>query len=111
MKSIKLRTYIAGLTAAILVAAISVTHAKTAKPLLHGKHWVAITGKPLGASAGARIFYQGGNAVDATCAMLAATSTMWDVLSWGGETQALIYNPHTREVIGVNALGDRKSVV
>ena len=105
MKSIKLRTYIAGLTAAILVAAISVTHAKTAKPLLHGKHWVAITGKPLGASAGARIFYQGGNAVDATCAMLAATSTMWDVLSWGGETQALIYNPHTREVIGVNALG------
>jgi len=105
MKSVKLRTYIAGLTAAALVAAISVTHAKTAKPLLHGKHWVAITGKPLGASAGARIFYQGGNAVDATCAMLAATSTMWDVLSWGGETQALIYNPHTREVIGVNALG------
>ncbi len=105
MKSVKLRTYIAGLTAAVLVAAISVTHAKTAKPLLHGKHWVAITGKPLGASAGARIFYQGGNAVDAACAMLAATSTMWDVLSWGGETQALIYNPHTREVIGVNALG------
>ena len=105
MKSVKLRTYIACLTAAVLVAAISVTHAKTAKPLLHGKHWVAITGKPLGASAGARIFYQGGNAVDATCAMLAATSTMWDVLSWGGETQALIYNPHTREVIGVNALG------
>ncbi len=37
--------------------------------------------------------------------MLAATSTMWDTLSWGGETQALIYNPHTRKVIGVNALG------
>jgi gamma-glutamyltranspeptidase/glutathione hydrolase len=26
-------------------------------------------------------------------------------LSWGGETQALIYNPHTGKVIGVNALG------
>jgi gamma-glutamyltranspeptidase/glutathione hydrolase len=88
-----------------LVATLSITQAKPAKPLLHGKHWVAITGKPLGASAGARIFYQGGNAVDATCAMLAATSTMWDVLSWGGETQALIYNPHTEEVIGINALG------
>ena len=37
--------------------------------------------------------------------MLAATSTMWDVLSWGGETQALIYNPHTKKVIGINALG------
>ncbi len=30
---------------------------------------------------------------------------MWDTLSWGGETQALIYNPHTGKVIGVNALG------
>jgi gamma-glutamyltranspeptidase / glutathione hydrolase len=30
---------------------------------------------------------------------------MWDVLSWGGETQALIYNPHTGKVIGINALG------
>ena len=105
MKSIKFRTLLSGFTAMALIATISIAHAKPAKPLLHGKHWVAITGKPLGASAGARIFYQGGNAVDATCAMLAATSTMWDVLSWGGETQALIYNPHTGEVIGINALG------
>ena len=62
------------------------------KPVLHGKHWVAITGKPMAATAGAAVFIQGGNAVDAACAMLAATATMWDVLSWGGETQALIYN-------------------
>jgi gamma-glutamyltranspeptidase/glutathione hydrolase len=78
---------------------------KTAKPVLHGKHWVAVTGKPLAATAGGMIFTRGGNAVDAACAMLAATSTMWDVLSWGGETQALIYNPHTGEVKGINALG------
>ncbi len=77
----------------------------TAKPVLHGKHWVAITGKPLGATAGAMMFAKGGNAVDAACAMLGATATMWDVLSWGGETQALIYNPHTGEVKGINALG------
>ena len=57
---------------------------KTQKPVLHAKHWLAITGKPLGATAGASIFNQGGNAVDAACAMLAATCTMWDVLSWGG---------------------------
>jgi gamma-glutamyltranspeptidase/glutathione hydrolase len=75
------------------------------KPVLHGKHWVAITGKPLAATAGARIFIKGGNAVDASCAMLAATCTMYDVLSWGGETQALIYNPYTKKVIGINALG------
>ncbi len=77
----------------------------TQKPPLHGKHWMAITGKPLAATAGAIIFSKGGNAVDASCAMLAATCTMWDVLSWGGETQALIYNPKTKKVIAINALG------
>ncbi|CAN5327909.1 gamma-glutamyltransferase [soil metagenome] len=77
----------------------------TQKPPLHGKHWMAITGKPLAATAGAMIFTKGGNAVDASCAMLAATATMWDVLSWGGETQALIYNPKTKKVIAINALG------
>ena len=75
------------------------------KPVLHGRHWVAITGKPLAATAGAMMFQRGGNAVDAACAMLAATSTMFDVLSWGGETQALIYNPKTKKVVGINALG------
>jgi len=78
---------------------------QTAKPVLHGSHWVAITGKPLAATAGALAFASGGNAVDAACAMLAATSTMWDVLSWGGETQALIFDPRSGRVIGVNALG------
>ena len=77
----------------------------TQKPPLHGKNWMAITGKPLAATAGAIIFQKGGNAVDAACAMLAATCTMWDVLSWGGETQALIYNPKTKKVIAINALG------
>lgn len=77
----------------------------TQKPVLHGKNWMAITGKPLAATAGSMIFQKGGNAVDASCAMLAATCTMWDVLSWGGETQALIYNPKTKKVIGINALG------
>jgi len=78
---------------------------KTAKPVLHGSHWVAVTGKPLAATAGAMTFTRGGNAVDAACSMLAATSTMWDTLGWGGETQALIYNPNTGEVKGINALG------
>ncbi|CAN5208618.1 gamma-glutamyltransferase family protein [soil metagenome] len=78
---------------------------QTQKPPLHGKNWMAITGKPLAAEAGAMVFQQGGNAVDAACAMLAATCTMWDVLSWGGETQALIYNPKTGKVIAIDALG------
>src|SRR6187399_2072024 len=88
-----------------IVMPSSVVSQRTQKPVLYGRHWVAVTGKPLAATAGARIFMKGGNAVDAACAMIAATSTMWDTLSWGGETQALIYNPKTGKVIGINALG------
>jgi len=79
--------------------------AATNKPPLHAKKWLAITGKPLAATAGAMIFERGGNAVDAAAAMIAATCTMWDTLSWGGETQALVYNPKTGKVLGINALG------
>jgi len=78
---------------------------RTEKPPLHGSHWMAVTGKPMAATAGAMIFERGGNAVDAAAAMIAATCTMWDTLSWGGETQALIYDPHQKKVIGINALG------
>ncbi|TDF37359.1 gamma-glutamyltransferase family protein [Alteromonadaceae bacterium M269] len=100
------RAAIGGLTLVLsLTSAHSQAAERTAKPVLHGKHWVAITGKPLAATAGAMTFTRGGNAIDAACTMLAATSTMWDTLGWGGETQALIYNPHTKEVKGINALG------
>jgi gamma-glutamyltranspeptidase / glutathione hydrolase len=85
--------------------AVARSYAKTQKPPLHGQHWMAITGKPLGATAGAMMFQRGGNAVDAACAMIAATSTMWDVLHWGGETQALIYDPRTKKVVAINGLG------
>ncbi len=92
----------------LLLASVAPTPAQTPrtfKPPLHAQHWLAITGKPLAATAGARIFERGGNAVDAACAMIAATATMWDVLSWGGETQALIWHPRERRVIAINALG------
>lgn len=88
-----------------LACGINLQAQQTQKPPLHGKDWVAITGKPLAATAGSMVFQKGGNAVDAACAMLAATCTMWDVLSWGGETQALIYNPNTKKVIAISAMG------
>ena len=96
-------------TAPILGQAVSPTAprstARTQKPPLHGQRWMAITGKPLAATAGAMMFQRGGNAVDAACAMIAATSTMWDTLSWGGETQALIYDPRVQKVVAINGLG------
>ena len=95
------------LAALLLTVAIALPLAaqKTQKPALTAKHWLAITGKPLAATAGSMMFQRGGNAVDAAAAMLAATCTMWDTLSWGGETQALLYDPHTKKVIALNALG------
>jgi gamma-glutamyltranspeptidase/glutathione hydrolase len=96
-------------SASIVAASLSSTPValgqRTVKPPLHGQHWMAITGKPLAATAGAMMFQRGGNAVDAASAMLGATATMWDSLGWGGETQALIYHPQTKKVIGINALG------
>jgi gamma-glutamyltranspeptidase/glutathione hydrolase len=94
--------------AAVILVAVFIAEpvsARTAKPPLHGRHWMAVTGKPLAATAGAMMFQKGGNAVDATCAMLAAVCTMWDTLGWGGETQALIWNPKTGKVIAIDALG------
>jgi gamma-glutamyltranspeptidase/glutathione hydrolase len=96
---------IAWMVCCVLIVAVSISAQRTAKPVLHGRHWVAITGKPLAATAGAAVFQRGGNAVDAACAMLGAACTMYDTLGWGGETQALVYNPQTRKVIGINALG------
>jgi gamma-glutamyltranspeptidase/glutathione hydrolase len=78
---------------------------ETRKVALHGSHWMAIAGKPLAATAGSLTFARGGNAVDAACAMLAAAATMWDTLSWGGETQALIFDPRSGQVRAINALG------
>lgn len=99
------RLWLVPLVLCVGAAALAQEHKSSNKPPLHGTHWVAITGKPLAASAGAMIFNQGGNAVDAAAAMLAAAATMWDTLGWGGETQALIHNPRTGKVIAINALG------
>ena len=77
----------------------------TYKPLLLGKHWVGITGKPLAATAGALIFTKGGNAVDAAAAMLAAICVMNDSLSFGGEMPGLIYDPRQGKVFAINGQG------
>ena len=96
---------IAALFIASLLAAGTAQAQRTQKPPLHGQDWMAVTGKPLAASAGAMVFMKGGNAIDAACAMIAATATMWDTLHWGGETQALIWDPRAKKVIAINALG------
>src|SRR5246127_3566891 len=99
------RTAVTAMVSASVIFGGPMAHSRTQKPPLYGRHWLAVTGKPIAATAGAKIFDRGGNAVDAACAMLAATATAWTTLSWGGETQALIYNPNTGKVIAINGLG------
>lgn len=79
----------AALAALALISPAPIAGARTEKPVLHASHWLAITGKPLGATAGAKIFEKGGNAVDAACAMLAAVCTMYDVLKLGRRNPGL----------------------
>jgi gamma-glutamyltranspeptidase/glutathione hydrolase len=95
----------AALLALPLAAQKPKPYMSTNKPALPASHWLGMTGKPLAATAGAMTFQRGGNAVDAAVAMTAAAATMWDTLSWGGETTALIYDPRAKKVIGINALG------
>ena len=106
---LKASNWIAAVVAAgVLVAAGTASgqeERETRKVALHGNHWMAIAGKPLAATAGALTFSRGGNAVDAACTMLAASATMWDTMSWGGETQALIFDPRSGSVRAINALG------
>src|SRR6516225_2235941 len=99
------RRNIAAVLVALAIPLSGAEQTRTQKPAIHARRWVAVTGKPIAATAGAMVFQKGGNAVDAAVAMIAATCTIWDTLSWGGETQALIYNPNTGKVIGINALG------
>src|SRR5947208_533974 len=99
------RTAMTAMVSASVIFGGPQAQGRTHKPPLYGQHWMAVTGKPIAAAVGAKILERGGNAVDAACAMIAATATAWTTLSWGGETQALIYNPHTSKVIGINGLG------
>lgn len=107
MKGIKTRIIVFVLVLSLLMmffASIAIA-APTYKQMLRGKNWIAISGQQLSTTAGATIFIKGGNAVDAACAMLAATCVQNDSLSFGGETQALIYDPNQRKVFGIMGCG------
>src|SRR5258707_15506210 len=77
---------------------------RTQKPVLYGRHWVAVTGKPIAATAGAILFQKGGNGGGAAGAAIGGTPTTSGTLSWGGETQAPFYHPPNRRALCINAL-------
>ena len=94
---------LAGVVGLVLLLPAPSPAQRTQKPVLHGRHWMAITGKPLGATAGSMMFQKGGNAIDAAAAMLAASCTMWDVLSPGEARPRHSSGTRRRKrVIGIN---------
>ena len=56
MRSGALVLLAASLLCAAAVASTYAQSPRTVKPVLHGRHWVAITGKPLATTAGALVF-------------------------------------------------------
>ena len=99
-----------GLLASMLAAGVHAQSRRTVKPVIHGRHWVAVTGKPLAATAGALIFDEGRQRRRCRCGDDRGHSTMWDTLGWGGETQALLIRyPHGKgdrdERLGVAPTG------
>lgn len=55
-KNLFLGMWMVGLVNGLLAQSFNNLPVTTQKPPLHGKHWMAITGKPLAATAGAMIF-------------------------------------------------------
>src|SRR5256884_6656584 len=98
------RTAMTAMVSASVIFGGPQAQGRTHKPPLYGQHWMAVTGKPIGAAVAAKIFERGGNAVDAACAMIAATATPWTTLSWGRGTPAPIFNPPTAKGIGLHRL-------
>src|SRR5437762_12339642 len=98
------RTAMTAMVSASVIFGGPQAQGRTHKPPLYGQHLMAVTGKPIAAAVGAKIFERGGNAVDAACAMIAATASAWATRSGGGEAQALICNPNTVKVVAINGL-------
>jgi len=74
-----------------------VAHAqRTVKPVLHGGTG-SPSRQPLGATAGATIFNKGGNASTPRAQCWRDVNDVGHP-GWGGETQALIYNPKTKKL-------------
>jgi len=87
--------------AAVAAGSAMSLHAQTHKPSLHGRHWMAITGKPLSVTAGAKIFERGGNAVDAAIAVgfaLAVTHPAAGNLGGGGFMMIRLKNGKTTAI-------------
>ncbi|HKG22718.1 MAG TPA: gamma-glutamyltransferase family protein [Blastocatellia bacterium] len=79
------------LFAMLSLSSVSTPGAETFRPVVRGKRGAVAAGHPLSAEAGLRLLQQGGNAVDAGCAVILAASVIeFSHFSFGGEVPIII---------------------
>jgi len=82
------------------------TSTVTMRPVLRGTNWMVVAGRPLVAEAGAKMFREGGNWIDAGVASLIAASVVEHTsFTTGGEVPALIYVADKGRVYALNGQG------
>src|SRR3977135_770544 len=90
---------------AVVVWALSISHADTFRPVVRGRRGVVAGGQPLSVEAGMRILQRGGNAVPAGLATILAASVIeFSHFSFGGEVPILI-KMRGRDVSVVEGMG------
>src|SRR5436190_973349 len=78
----------------LLALPVALPAQRTQKPPLHGRHWVAVTGKPLAATAGAMIFQKGGYPIEAETANSIERNKAW-LKRWRYSSAVML--PHAGE--------------
>lgn len=79
---------------------------RLSRHLVYGCRGMVCSNSPLAASAGLKVFYEGGNAFDAALAVAAAeTVTLVPACGLGGDAFVLLYEAATGEITGVNSSG------
>jgi gamma-glutamyltranspeptidase/glutathione hydrolase len=70
------------------------------------RHGIVATSQPLASAAGLRVLMEGGNAVDAAVTAAAVLSVVEPTMNGiGGDLFALVHDPKTGKVVGLNASG------
>lgn len=81
------------------------TH-RLSRHLVYSRHGMICSNSPLAASAGLRVFQDGGNAFDAALAVAAVeTVTLVPLCGLGGDSFILLHDARTKKITGINSSG------
>ncbi|MGE5358939.1 MAG: gamma-glutamyltransferase [Bacteroidales bacterium] len=79
---------------------------RSTRSVVFARHGLIATSQPLASAAGLQVLREGGNAVDAAVTAAAVLSVVEPTMTGiGGDLFALVFNPRTAQVEGLNASG------